>query len=438
MQDISYGRFQKLEYHPHWPLPDGSGTENAIITGSGNNWGILYGKVHLHNLVVVGGGEHSVGLGGYLQGGGHGPLSSQFGLGADQILQATVVTTDGRQLVANHAQNQDLFWAVKGGGPGQYGVVTEYVLKTHPAPSNVVTASLNVYGHHNASADATWKAVTAVLSTIPVAMDKMPIAGTVGVAAGSRGKAMVGASHTVPGGVIVPSFYGYNITEAQMRQVLHALAAKATAAGNLTGSIVAKPGDIQSYPSFLSFFNSTNTYPSQGVADTLISSRLLGRSELTDLPMNEIITYLRQLTEGGAGSMIMLGLQGGRGPRNVPTELRGAVNPAWRHIYAHTLSFGTPVNATGVPSIELKKAGQWAEKNTEAIWRDWAPKTGAYMNEANCFNSQWKHDFYGKYYDRLLAIKKKYDPSESLYMINGVGSDRWDYDLDTGLLCRVD
>lgn len=249
---------------------------------------------------------------------------------------------------------------------------------------------------------------------------------------------MVGTSYTVPGGLIVPSFYGYNITEAQMQQVLHALAAKATASDNVTGSIIAKPGDIQSYPSFLSFFNSTNTYPSQGIADTLMSSRLLGRAELTDLPMNEIKTYLRQLTESGTGSMIMLGLQGGRGPRDIPSELRGAVNPVWRHIYAHTLSFGTRLNATGVPSIELKKAGQWAENNTEAIWRNWAPKTGAYMNEANCFNSHWKHDFYGEYYDRLLAIKKKYDPSECWYVLNGIRSDLWNYDLDTGLLCWVD
>lgn len=143
----------------------------------------------MHNSVVVGGGERSVGLGGYLQGGGHGPLSSQFELGADKILQATAVTTDGRQLLANRAQNQDLFWAIKGGGPGQYGVVTEYVLKTHPASSNVVTASLSVYGGRNASADSAWNAVTAVLSTIPDVMDRMPIASTVEVATGSSGKA---------------------------------------------------------------------------------------------------------------------------------------------------------------------------------------------------------------------------------------------------------
>ena len=42
------------------------------------------------------------------------------------------------------------------------------------------------------------------------------------------------------------------------------------------------------------------------------------------------------------------------------------------------------------------------------------------------------------YYDALLAVKRKYDPTESLYAISGVGSDEWEYDLDSGLLCRVD
>lgn len=426
---------RKLEYHPHWSFPGGNGTENVIITGSGNNWGTLYKKAHEHNCVLVGGGDPTVGLGGYLQGGGHGPLSSQFGLGADQVLQVTVVTTDGRQLVANNAQNQDLFWAIKGGGAGQYGIVTEYVLKTHHTFSSVVTGSLNIYGSRNASADATWTAVATLLNKIPDIMDSMPIAGTVNIAKGSTGGSMVGANYTVPGAVITPSFYGYNMTQAQMRRVLQELAAQAVASSDAR-SIIAKPGNFQEYPSFFDYFNSTTSSSSESVADSLMSSRLLGRAELSELPTSDLKQHLQRLLEHSP--FILLGLQGGRGPRNVPTELGGAVNPIWRRIYAHALSFGTPINTTGVPSVELKKAGQWAEVHPEAVWREWAPDTGAYMNEANCFNSHWKHDFYGVYYDELLDVKRKYDPTGSLYVISGVGSDEWEYDLHSGLLCRVD
>lgn len=429
---------RNIEYHPQWRLPDGNGTENAIVTGSGNTWSVLYSLANQHNRIVVGGGDHSVGLGGYLQGGGHGPFSSQFGLGADQILQATVVTADGRVLVTNNVQNRDLFWAIKGGGAGQYGVVTEYVLKSHPAPSNVVTGSLSVYGARNASADEAWSAVTAVLSSIPDLMDSLPLAGTINIAAGVSGKSMVGANYTVPGAVIAPSFYGYNMTKAQLHTVLHSLATKAIAATNRTGSIIATLGAIESHPSFLAFFNSTNSSPSATVSSSLMSSRLLGRAELTDLPMPDLKRHLQNFVEGENGSMLLFGLQGGRGPRTVPSHLRGALNPVWRSVYAHVLSFGAPINATGVPSVELPNAGKWSETHREAYWRVWAPDTGAYMNEANTFNTHWKKDFYGVYYEELLGIKMKYDPGESLFVRNGVGSDRWDYDLDSGLLCRVD
>ena len=63
---------------------------------------------------------------------------------------------------------------------------------------------------------------------------------------------------------------------------------------------------------------------------------------------------------------------------------------------------------------------------------------GAYMNEANPYNSNWKHDFFGENYDKLAAIKRKYDPTESLYAVSRVGAEWWDYDLQTGKLCRVE
>lgn len=361
---------------------------------------------------------------------GHGPLSSQFGLGADHILQLMVVTTEGRQFVANNAPNQDLFWPVKGGGAGQYGAVTEYVLKTHPAFSSVITGGLAIYGARNASADAAWNAVATVLNKTPDIMDSMPIAGTVNIAKSSTGGSMVGSNYSVPGAVIA-SFPG-NMTTAQMRRILQELAAQAVASSG-AGSIIAKQHNIQEYQSFSHFFNNTTSSPSETVADSLMSSRLLGRVELST---SDITLHLQQLLEHSP--FILLGLQGGCGPRNVPAELRGAVNPIWRKIYAHALSFGTPINVMGAPSVELKKAGEWAERHPEAVWRKWAPETEAYMNEANCFNSHWKRDFYGVYYDELLAVKRKYDPTESLYVISGVGIDEWEYDLDSGLLCRVD
>jgi hypothetical protein len=59
------------------------------------------------------------------------------------------------------------------------------------------------------------------------------------------------------------------------------------------------------------------------------------------------------------------------------------------------------------------------------------------MNEGNPYNSEFKHDFYGSNYERLVQVKQKYDPTESLFVLSGVGSDGWNYDLQSGKLCRV-
>jgi FAD/FMN-containing dehydrogenase len=58
--------------------------------------------------------------GGWITGGGHSPLSSKFGLGADQVLDLKVVTADGRYVTANPQTNQDLFFAMRGGGGSMF------------------------------------------------------------------------------------------------------------------------------------------------------------------------------------------------------------------------------------------------------------------------------------------------------------------------------
>ena len=72
------------------------------------------------NITVVTSLDPTVGNGGgWALGGGHGPLTSLRGLGADQILSLNVITADGRFLTADLNQNQDLYFALRGGGGGK-------------------------------------------------------------------------------------------------------------------------------------------------------------------------------------------------------------------------------------------------------------------------------------------------------------------------------
>src|SRR5690242_6523164 len=70
--------------------------------------------------------------GGWGQNGGYGPMTSQYGLGVDQWLEALVVTPDGELRVANRETNTDLFWAIRGGGGGTFGIVVQATWKAYP------------------------------------------------------------------------------------------------------------------------------------------------------------------------------------------------------------------------------------------------------------------------------------------------------------------
>ena len=75
-----------------------------------------------------------MGIGGLALGGGHGLAGRRFGLTSDNLLAARIVTADGRVRHADADTNEDLFWACRGGGGGNFGIVTALTLKTHRAP----------------------------------------------------------------------------------------------------------------------------------------------------------------------------------------------------------------------------------------------------------------------------------------------------------------
>ena len=83
---------------------------------------------------VQGGGCVTVGVAGLIQSGGFGSFSKRYGLAAAGLLEAEVVTADGEVRIANACTNPDLFWALKGGGGGTFGVVTRLTLRTHELP----------------------------------------------------------------------------------------------------------------------------------------------------------------------------------------------------------------------------------------------------------------------------------------------------------------
>lgn len=102
----------------------------------------VYEEMTDHNVLVVGGTSATVGAaGGYLQGGGHSANSPRHGLAVDNLLEADIVIADGTLVTTNACTNKDLFWALRGGGGGSWGVITRVVYKAHEPSENYLAVN---------------------------------------------------------------------------------------------------------------------------------------------------------------------------------------------------------------------------------------------------------------------------------------------------------
>jgi FAD/FMN-containing dehydrogenase len=115
--------------------------QHRAAVGAGTRLIDVYDRLWQRRLTVPAGTCPTVGIAGLAQGGGIGFAARRFGLTCDNLLEATVVLANGNAVNCNAREHPDLYWALRGGGGGNFGIVTRFVFRTHPV-GQVATYSL--------------------------------------------------------------------------------------------------------------------------------------------------------------------------------------------------------------------------------------------------------------------------------------------------------
>jgi hypothetical protein len=116
-------------------IPDGCSQPvgDGVTFGAGQQFDGLYKFADDNGITVLGGASGSVGpAGGWITGGGHSAITNAFGLGVDNVLQIRTVLPNGTYVTVNECQNQDLWFALRGGGGGTFGVNFEMTTRALP------------------------------------------------------------------------------------------------------------------------------------------------------------------------------------------------------------------------------------------------------------------------------------------------------------------
>ena len=406
--------------------------QQAVTVAAGAMWGQVYDAVTTKaGRYVQGGGCMTVGVAGLIQSGGFGSFSKTY-LAAASLLEAEIVTADGVARIANACTNPDLFWAIKGGGGGSFGVVTRLTLRTYRLPGffggvfttveatsdaafrrligevlrfyneslfnphwgeqiafrpgNVLAIAMVFQGLDQKQAEATWRPLFDWLTSSP--QDFTIVSAPQILAVPARRFWDPGVLKQVPGMVLADDrpgasdanvFWASNLEEAG--QVLHGYQSAWLSASLLQEDRREALGDA--------LFEASQHW---GVS-------LHTNKGLAGAPAEAVADARNTAMHPAVLDAFALLISGADGP------------PAYPGIAGH--------------EPDVPTARREAEAVDRAIneVRKRVPTLGSYMAEGNFFDAAWQQSW-GPNYQRLLAVKDKYDPDGLFFVHHGVGSER--------------
>jgi len=411
----------------------------AVSVGAGAVWAQVYDAVTTRGGgYVQGGGCMTVGVAGLVQSGGFGSFSKAFGLAAASLLEAEVVTADGVVRVANACTHPDLFWGLKGGGGGNLGVVTRVTLQVHPLPEIFGAVNFTV----RASSTSAFRRLIGLIVDHYHRRLMNPQWGE--------------QIRLRPGNILNVAMVFQGLTRGQAQEIW----------APFLDAIAAAPDDFSvDFAPLKIVATSARTF----WAPTMLK-QVLGFIKSDDRPGAPEGNVFWPGDQGQAGQVLHgyqsawlpaallqdgkqqalcdalfaasrhwgVSLHVNKGLAGAPAAVRSAaadtaMNPAVLDAFALAISAANgPPAYPGVaghePDVALARRQAQATGRAMDELRKLVPQAGAYLAESNFFEPDWQRSFWGKNYERLLAVKRRYDPEGLFFVHHGVGSETWSGD----------
>lgn len=421
------------------PAGCGAAPQPAVSIGAGALWLQAYDAVVTKaGRYVQGGGCTTVGVGGFLQGGGFGSFSKTYGMAAAALLEAEIVTADGQVRIANACTHPDLFWALKGGGGGTFGVVTRVTLRTRTLPAFMG----GVQGTIRATSDEAYRRLLERFVAFFAERLHNPHWGEIVAVR--------------PDNALLLGMVFHDLDESQARAVW----------APFLEWVAANPADVRiDGPFHIIAIPARRWWDAAWLRDNLPQTiHVDGRPGAS--PDNiwwvgnqdEVGHFLHDyqsawltasLLEPGQQARLVsalfdasrhwrVGLNVNKGLGGAPAaEVAAArdtpVHPGMLDAFALAICAGggPPVYAglaDHQPDLARGRRNAAAIKAAIDTLRTHLPAAGAYVYEATYRETDWQSTFWGPHYPRLAEVKRRYDPEGLFFVHQGVGSEGWSAD----------
>jgi FAD/FMN-containing dehydrogenase len=373
------------------PMRSVSVSGGVATVGTGARLGDVYDSLDEHGLTIPAGCGPSVGIAGLTLGGGLGILGRKYGLTSDQLLAAQIVLADGRVVECDEHHDEDLFWALRGAGGGNFGVVTSLTFNTIPARD--ATIFHLIWPHTQAAA-----LIDAWQDWAPAAPDELA-ASLLAVASGDVDRPPV-----------VNLFGAMLGTESDTTELLEEVVARV---GADPISAVHKQMSYRHIKRYLAelgdemagddqFGETLQGEPSQQ-GHPYSKSEFFGRP----LPTEAIAALVENLQKGRVAdqSRELDFTPWGGGYNRVPTDATAFVHRDELFLLKHAVVVDPDASAN-----EREAARRWLARSW-ASTRPWG-SGGVYPNFPDPALENWAHAYYGANFDRLVRVKGRYDPDD--------------------------